>query len=235
MPGYKTKQERISVRGAADLQIRSLLDRQQFADPDGEALALGISSAMWPIFGLLWPSSQELAAHMSARTMAPGERILEIGCGLALASLVCHRRGASITASDCHPLTEAFLIENLRLNHMSAMPYRHGPWNGQPPPPHFAQREPVLGEFDLIIGSDVLYERDRDAILPRFIERHAARASCVLIVDPDRGNRARFSSRMIDLGFVLTESRLDRAASGLDVGYKGRLLSYLRVAPAGVC
>ncbi len=235
MPGYDTKHERIAVHGAADLQLRSLLDRQQFADPAGEALAIGISSAAWPMFGLLWPSGHELANLMSARRLPIGERILEIGCGLALASLVCHRRGANITASDCHPLTEAFLIENLRLNHLGAMPYRHGPWDGKPSPVAFAHRPALFGEFDLIIGSDVLYERDRDAILPRFIERHAARASCVLIVDPDRGNRARFSARMLDLGFVLTESRLDRAASGLDVGYKGRLLSFLRVAPAGVC
>ena len=235
MPGYSTKQECIAVRGAADLQIRSLLDRQQFADPDGEALALGISSAMWPIFGLLWPSSHELAAHMAARNMVPGERILEVGCGLALASLVCHRLGANITASDCHPLAEAFLLENLSLNHLRAMPYRHGPWDGQPSPPQFAHREAVLGQFDLIIGSDVLYERDRDAILPRFMARHAAGASCVLIVDPDRGNRSRFTTHMLDLGFVLTESRLDRAASEFDVGYKGRLLSYLRAAPASVC
>ena len=33
MPGYATKQERIAIAGAADLMIRSLLDRQQFSDP----------------------------------------------------------------------------------------------------------------------------------------------------------------------------------------------------------
>ena len=56
MPGYQTKQEHIAVRGVDDIVIRSLLDRQQFSDPLGDALAQGISSAAWPMFGLLWPS-----------------------------------------------------------------------------------------------------------------------------------------------------------------------------------
>ena len=37
MPGYLTLQRAISIAGVDDLLIRSLLDRQQFADPYGEA------------------------------------------------------------------------------------------------------------------------------------------------------------------------------------------------------
>ena len=109
MPGYQTKVERIAVAGAQDLIVRSLLDRQQYTDPHGDALRQGISSATWPLFGLLWPSGAHLAARLARRPVRAGERILEIGCGLALASLVGHRRGADVTASDCHPLAEAFL------------------------------------------------------------------------------------------------------------------------------
>ena len=129
MPGYRTKQERISIAGVDDLVIRSLLDRQQFADPDGAAERLGISSAAWPLFGLLWPSGALLAARLGARPVSAGERILEIGCGLALASLVGHRRGADVTASDRHPLTAQFLAENLRLNGLQPMKYLHGDWD----------------------------------------------------------------------------------------------------------
>jgi len=110
MPGYHTKEGRIAIPGVADLVIRSLRDRQQFSDPEGRAERLGISSASWPIFGLPWPSGRQLAARLAARALRPGERILEIGCGLALASLVGHRRGAAVTASDRHPLAAAFLI-----------------------------------------------------------------------------------------------------------------------------
>ena len=43
MPGYQTKQECVAIPGAHDLHIQSLLDRQQYADPLGEAEALGIA------------------------------------------------------------------------------------------------------------------------------------------------------------------------------------------------
>ena len=42
MPGYLTKQERIAISGVADLHIRSLLDNQQFSDPQGLAALVGI-------------------------------------------------------------------------------------------------------------------------------------------------------------------------------------------------
>lgn len=67
--GYSTKQENIAVTGVADMVIRSLLDKQQFHDPLGAALRLGISSAQWPLFGLLWPSGLRLAQGSSFWTM----------------------------------------------------------------------------------------------------------------------------------------------------------------------
>ncbi|GKS91168.1 SAM-dependent methyltransferase [Acidovorax sp. SUPP2539] len=237
MPGYLTKQENIAIAGVDDLVIRSLLDRQQFSDPLGDAETLGISSAAWPLFGLLWPSGAQLAARMAARPVQAGERILELGCGLALASLVCHRQGADVTASDCHPLAGTFLRENLRLNGMGTMKYRQGQWgSGEalgPPqqdesPLAQAHGGPVHGLFDLIMGSDLLYERDARASLAHFIDLHAGPEAQVWIVDPDRGNRAAFSKQMAAQGFGLREERLDRAALNDAPAYKGRLLVYRR-------
>jgi predicted nicotinamide N-methyase len=253
MPGYLTKQECIAVAGVAHLNIRSLLDNQQFADPDGLAAQQGISSAAWPLFGLLWPSGAELAARMAGRRVLAGERILEIGCGLGLASLVGHRRGADVTASDCHPLAAAFLAENLKLNHLAPLKYRHGLWGAravqpgvakgvtpapeQAPAPACEPRlsptlndgsQPVSGQFELIMGSDVLYERDEAGSLARFINSHATEATEVWIVDPHRGNRPTFNRRMAEYGFVVSEQRLDRLATPLRAAYRGRMLTYVR-------
>lgn len=228
MPGYLTKQEDIAIPGAADLIIRSLLDRQQFCDPLGAAEALGISSAAWPLFGLLWPSGAQLAQRMASRPLNAGERVLEIGCGLALASLVCHRRGVDVTASDCHPLAGQFLRENLRLNGMAPLKYRTGQWGVE----STDTPADVQGRFDLIMGSDVLYERDAQGTLAHFLDRHAAKDAQIWIVDPNRGNRSAFSKQMAGLNFDLVEERLDHPARADVPAYKGRLLVYQRASAA---
>jgi predicted nicotinamide N-methyase len=230
MPGYETKQERIEIAGVEALVVRSLLDRQQFSDRDGLAEQMGISSAGWSLFGLVWPSELRLAARLALRPVRAGERILEVGCGLAVASLVGHRAGADVTASDRHPLTALFLRENLRLNGLAPMKYLHGDWAVEPA----ASDEPeavTVGRFELVIGSDLLYERDVGGALARFVNLHAMPRCEVWIVDPDRGNRPAFSRRMADEGFVLSEERLDLAATATAPAYKGRLLVYDRKLP----
>ncbi|WP_157670218.1 methyltransferase [Chitinibacter sp. GC72] len=215
--GYAIKHQHVAVAGGADLHIRSLLDKQQFYDPLGVAEAAGISEACWSLFGQVWPSAQKMADLM--QDFAFGERrILEIGCGLALASMVIHRRAGDITASDCHPLTEAFLAENSLLNAMPTLKYATGNWG---------RANPDLGVFDLIIGSDVLYERDQPLALAQFIELHAAPVCEVLIIDPNRGNRSAFNRQMHERGFVLSEA-LITAPLNDGSAYRGRLLRYQR-------
>jgi predicted nicotinamide N-methyase len=231
MPGYQTQQQSIVIAGAANLVIRSLLDRQQFSDPLGEAARLGISSATWPLFGLLWPSGALLAARMATHVLQPGARILEVGCGFALASLVGHRRGADVTASDCHPLAAQFLAHNLRLNALPPMAYCHGDWAPQRSPLALNDaRGPdgVQQRYDLIIGSDVLYDRDASTALAGFIVRHANPKTEVWIVDPNRSNRAAFSGRMAQAGFTLVEEQLQQLAQGDSAAYRGRMLTYSR-------
>jgi len=94
--------------GDVDLHVRSLRDRQQFADAGGAAGRAGISSASWPLFGVVWESGKVLAQLMLGHEIA-GLRVLEVGCGIGLASLVLRRRGADITATDQHPEARAFL------------------------------------------------------------------------------------------------------------------------------
>ena len=228
MPGYQTKEQQIHIAGTEPLQMRSLLDRQQFSDPLGAAARLGISSATWPLFGMLWPSGAHLAAHLAAHELRPGQRILEVGCGLALASLVGHRRGADMTASDCHPMAAEFLHANLQLNGLPPMKYNHGEWDGMLE--GGALQEAVSLRYELIIGSDVLYDRDACTALAGFIGRHATPDSEVWIVDPERGNRPAFTRLMAAQGYMMAQARLHTAARAAEPAYRGRLLTYRRSA-----
>jgi predicted nicotinamide N-methyase len=233
-PGYRTKLERVAIAGTSELLIRSLYDQQQYYDPLGAAQRLGICSASWPLFGLLWPSSIQLAACLALRPVCQDERILEIGCGLALASMVGHRRGARITASDRHPLASTFLEYNLQLNRLPALKYRHGQWGATDvlPAALASDIEVLSARYDLIIGSDLLYDRDIPEALAGFIDDHALSSAEVWIVDPNRGHRPAFNRHMAALGFELErDKRLhDKADAGGTPSeeYKGRLLVYRR-------
>jgi predicted nicotinamide N-methyase len=221
MPDYEVKTMRVDVAQGKAMTIRSLLDRQQYFDPNGEAEAAGVSPATWPLFGLLWPSSQKLADLMQVIDLGD-RRVLEIGCGLALASLVVHRRLGDVTASDCHPLTETFLLANLKLNALPKLSYRTG---------HWGRKNPLLGEFDLIIGGDVLYERDHPTQLASFIALHAAVKAEVIIIDPNRGNTSAFNRAMLAHGFNCKETPIDAPlADGAE--FRGKMLRYLRNAAA---
>jgi len=86
-----------------------------------------------------------------------------------------------------------------------------------------------LGEFDLIIGSDLLYERSHVIPLAAFIDQHAKRECEVILIDPGRGHHANFSKRMIKLGYSHSQTR---TASGEadDALPRGRVLNYRRKA-----
>ncbi|AOE86577.1 class I SAM-dependent methyltransferase [Pseudomonas sp. TCU-HL1] len=216
MPGYQVKYQDISI-GDMDFHIRSLLDLQQYHDPERVAERLGISPESWPLFGKVWPSSQVLAHAMLTMDLQ-GKRVLELGAGLGLASLVVHRRGGDITASDYHPLSPAFLDENLRLNDLGPIKYQFADWS---------VLDDDLGVFDLIIGSDVIYEHGQPAVLATFIDRHSADLVEVLIVDPNRPNRASFCREMAELEYEGSRSRADCTLGNGDA-YKGSLLHFQR-------
>ncbi len=216
MPGYLTRQSIVRL-GGHDFHIRSLSNLQQFADPTGEAERIGISSAMWSLFGQVWPSGRVLAEAMCVFEVA-GKRILEIGCGLGLSSLVLQRRLANITASDHHPLAQSFLARNAMLNGLPVIHYHDLPW---------ATPDAVLGRFDLIIGSDILYERGHATLLAGLLHRHARPEAEVLVSDPGRGNSGPFTSALAGQGYSLVEKRSPFNESDLPP-YRGRLLSYHR-------
>ena len=130
---YKTTLRTIHIPGQEPLEIFTLLDRQQFYDPLGAAERLGICSAAWPLFGMLWPSGLQLAIKIAKKPVDPDQRILEIGCGLGLASMTAHRLGGNVTASDRHPLAHRFLAKNLLNNHLPSMSFRYGQWGREEP------------------------------------------------------------------------------------------------------
>ncbi|MGA4633751.1 class I SAM-dependent methyltransferase [Pseudomonas solani] len=215
MPGYLIKTSTFRV-GGRDFHMQSLLDAEQFHDPLGEAASRGITEDTWALFGQVWPAGEALAQKIASRDLT-GLRVLEVGAGLCLASLVGHQRGGDMTASDIHPLIPAFLAENTRLNALPPMRYETCDWGGTE----------AFGEFDLIIGSDLLYDRDHQEDLADFIDRHSARSVEVLLVDPDRDDQQAFHHEMAELGYGMAITRADCVLANGE-NFKGSYLRFSR-------
>jgi predicted nicotinamide N-methyase len=203
--------------GPIDIHVRTLWDICQFLDADGVAKKVGISSTAWPIFGIIWPSS-EVLAHTMLDYKIKGKRILEVGCGIALSSLVLNHRLADITATDYHPEVLPFLLANVALNNGKKIPFVRTGWKDD---------EDKLGTFDLIIGSDLLYESDHAQLLSDFIDLHARQQCEVMIVDPGRGYHAKFSKKMVKRGYSHCQ-RKPVDISYLKDPFKGQILNYSR-------
>lgn len=203
--------------GDVDIHVCTLRDNQQFADPENVALKLGISSATWPIFGIIWPSSMVLAHHMVDHP-TEGKRILEIGCGMALSSLMLNQRHDDITATDYHPEVGFFLERNTELNQGRAIGYQRLDW---------ADKVSDLGRFDMIIGSDLLYEDEHISLLADFINQHS-RANCeVILVDPGRGRKNKFSRQMEAHGYHHAHFKPENT-DYLEKPFKGHILKFWR-------
>jgi len=205
--------------GKIDIHLCTLRDKQEFHDPEGIAEQLGISSATWPLFGVIWPSSMVLA-HYMVDYDTDSKRILEVGCGMALSSLLLNKQRADITATDYHPEAHKFLNRNSLLNEDRAIVFEQVNW---------ADKKDTLGFFDLIIGSDLLYEDEHINLLTSFIEEHSNPACEVIIVDPGRGRKNKLSLRMIEYGFTSTQINPVNTEY-LDQEFKGHILKFLREA-----
>jgi predicted nicotinamide N-methyase len=110
-----------------------LLDEAAFADDE-----------FLPYWAELWPAARALAAALPP---VAGLRVVELGTGLGLPSLVAAARGAEVTATDWATEAAELLAENAARNAL-AVTVEIRDW-----------RESWSQRFDLAIAADVLYER----------------------------------------------------------------------------
>jgi predicted nicotinamide N-methyase len=150
-----------------------------------------------PYFGVIWPAARALSEHLCELPKEDiyNKRVLELGCGLALPSMVCSRLGAHVLATDFHPEVPRFLTKNIELNQIHNLEYLRINWETENPP---------MGEFDRVIGSDILYERRYPDPLAKTIRQLLVPGGEVIITDPGRPYLQGFVDAMQRQGFQQT-------------------------------
>lgn len=195
-----------------DIHLRTLKDKQQFSDDEQVSEKVGINSTLWSIFGVVWDSGQVMA-HLMSTYDIENKRILEVGCGIGLSSLVLNERNADITATDYHPEAKVFLEKNVELNKAKKINFEICDWKNE---------YPDLGKFDLIIGSDLLYQADHAEILASFINNHSKDGGEVIHIAPNRGHQGKFNRKMEDYSF--SHEKMDSIPTEyLSEPYKGHI------------
>ncbi len=145
-----------------------------------------------PLYGCLWPSAIGLAQYLwTRRNQLAGQRVLELGCGLGLPSLICAKAGAQVVALDHHPDFVGLFEANRERNGLSsALEALVG---------SFTDPDLDLGPFSLIVGSDILYDPSSYRALESFVLKHSAAQSAQLILaDPGRFAVAKFGSQIAE-------------------------------------
>ncbi|HEX2415150.1 MAG TPA: 50S ribosomal protein L11 methyltransferase [Thermoleophilaceae bacterium] len=130
-----------------------------------------------PYWAELWASSVALAHDVSLRSLR-GKRTLELGCGLGLPSIAAARAGGRVLATDWSSDAVMATAANAERNAVTVETLRCA-WGA---PDAIVER----GPWDLVLASDVLYERRNTGLLMRLLPRLADGRTLVLIADPGR-------------------------------------------------
>jgi predicted nicotinamide N-methyase len=180
-------------------------DVELMRPPDAEALISEESfehEEFLPYWAELWASAVALAHDVSIRSLR-GKRTLELGCGLGLPSIAAARAGGRVLATDWSQDAVRATAANAERNDVEVETLRCA-WGD-------ADAIVARAPWQLVIASDVLYERRHVdqllGLLPRLVDERGL----VLLADPGRAPSEQFLSRAAGAGWIVRSTPSPRA------------------------
>ena len=146
-----------------------------------------------PYWAELWPSSRVLASEVLGWE-GVGRTLLELGCGSGLVSTCAALAGFDVTASDYYDDAVRFARVNAARNGASIRGMTLD-WRALPED---------LDRFDVVLASDVLYERPYGALVAAAIARTLAVDGIAVVADPGRVGRPDFLTALPALSLEVT-------------------------------
>ncbi len=202
--GFTYKIKKMSVLGFELTTIRDLDESidtlcEFFGEDDQDN---SLAEEYCPYFGVLWEAGVGLSQHLE-KIDVKGKRVLEIGCGLALPSFLVTKKGGDIIATDFHSDVPLFLELNQKANDIN-FSYRVMNWRNE-----IERTKTDLGLFDLVIGSDILYESQHPMQVAKALIAFLKPKGKIILADPGRAYIQKFITAMNELGYserLTTES-----------------------------
>jgi predicted nicotinamide N-methyase len=151
-----------------------------------------------PYWAELWPSSVVMGERVLTLD-GRGQSLVEIGCGCGLVATCASLAGFDVVVSDYYEDALRFARVNAARNggcisRTLLLDWRHLP--------------PKLPSFDVVIASDVLYERSYGRIVAGAIGKLLNQSGTALVADPGRVGRDEFIRALGNVGLEPT-TRVD--------------------------
>ena len=144
-------------------------EKQSGLRREGEELHL-------PYWAELWDSGLGIAQMLVNRPqMVQGKNVLDLGCGMGLAGTAAAALGAKVLFADLE-------ADSLLFATLNSLPWRENVrtrrlnW----------QKDQVGERFDLILGADILYEKEQWQFLEPFWKNHMEKNGSILLGEPGR-------------------------------------------------
>ena len=146
-----------------------------------------------PYWASLWPVAVFLAEEISARTWKQNLSAIEIGCGLGLAGIAAAKKNLNVLFTDYDANAIKFAKKNCALNGIQNASFDL-----------LDIRSPVKQTFDLIIVSDLIYERRNVEPLVSLLEQMLAKNGTALVSDQGRPYQENFLNLLREKNFAWT-------------------------------
>jgi len=148
-----------------------------------------------PYWAELWPSSHVLGEWV-LRMNGGGRSLLELGCGAGIVATCASLAGFNVVVSD-------YYEDALRFAKVNA-------WRNDAPVPRgiildWRNLSPGLARHDVVVASDVLYERPYGGLVARALAATLADDGVAWIADPGRVARDTFVRALGPLNLQLVE------------------------------
>ncbi len=155
-----------------------------------------------PYWADIWPSARVLATVLAETPLPAAEprpRLLELGCGLGLATIAALRAGYAVTATDYYEAALRFTIANAWHALHCVPDTRLVDWRTFPSD---------FGQFDRVIAADVLYEQHYAPLIAFAILQTLAPGGIATIADPGRVAAPAFLESLSAHGLALANTEI---------------------------
>jgi len=200
--------------GQIKLEILQIRDLEDYLVSNIEAQGLSLEN--FPYWAMVWDAALVLADFLVKQEPAAPRRILEIGAGLGFAGLCAAARGHLVTLTDNTPDALAFARLSVFHNNLTNARVEYLDWSA-----------PTLdGNFDWIIGSDILYEIKNFSPVMQVFGKYLKPGGKIILTQGIRGTGPKAFFDLIKPGYTVRYQE-----KKLHSGGEGKKILFFEIKP----